>query len=142
MISVADIVYSCFLVISAWAQTVDEWTKLWVTFYSSWISSAKERDTIVMFYSDLQNDLERSLINLAFFLGVNITSSMLKCSIEQHEGKFHRSKFKMLRDPFKGILINKTKVTEGQRQVKLLVEECLSQDLCVSGGCGYMNLHL
>ena len=62
----------------------------WITQVVSWL--VDKRPLFIMKYDDLKYNLTSTLQQVVTFLELNTTSSILKCTLDNTEGSYHRPK--------------------------------------------------
>jgi hypothetical protein len=101
-----------------------------------WITKAltEDMDIFILSYEDLKNNLDRALVNLAYFLGVALDEKSLECVMSDAEGSFHRVKGE---DPYDGIRVNLTEVEAEKVKTKRLIEDCIARKRSATSGCAF-----
>lgn len=99
---------------------------------------SREIDIFLLFYDDLINQLARTLVRLAYFLGVDLSPEDLQCILEHEEGSYHRSDHN--HDMFKNISVNISGMLPGHKLFKEKVAECLKERKCMTSGCAFMDM--
>ena len=64
--------------------------KAWEDFYLDWLQEVEGKDVFIAYFESLNDNLAKSLTDIANFLGVEVDRSRLECTIKHSEGHFHR----------------------------------------------------
>ena len=106
----------------------------WQEFHNYWIDLAKRKhlDLFILFYEDLKNDLERSLSNLGYFLGVPLSRKTFLCIQNNVEGSHHRGTIKD--DPFEKLPNFSEEMRRIQEQLNTRLAVCQRENMCITSG--------
>ena len=80
-----------FRFISAWKKFVQGQTVDWKNFNLLWMRNFS-KPLYLLFYENLQTDLQNELERVFEFLKIQINETALRCIVENKEGNFHRRK--------------------------------------------------
>ena len=127
------------MLLSDWDQYLED-TVWWPNLPSVWIASAMKHgiDMFLLFYDDLLNNLERTVVKLAYFLGVNLSPEDLKCILDNKEGHFHRSSKN--KEMVNKIAVNATRYLPSAKKLKGRIRECIQMKKCMLSGCGFLHI--
>ena len=109
-------------------------------FNNLWIHGAmsQDMDLFLLFYHDLLHNLERALVKLAYFLGVDLSPQTLQCVLEHKEGHYHRSEENY--EVFRGVQTYTKTFYETQEMLRQHVRECMAKKKCMTSGCGFLTI--
>ena len=119
---------------SDWKRFVEQMIPMWEDFYNFWFDNSKNGhlDLFILFYEDLVNDLERSLSNLAYFLGAPLSKKDFQCIQKNVEGKHHRGTIG--KDPFENVDKFTSALQRIQNDLNQQIDVCLQENRCVTSG--------
>ena len=98
----------------------------------------KHLDLFLLFFDDLIHDFRRSLLNLAYFLGVELSPEILNCAVSHAETDIYKRKWKV--EFYKEAEVKLDDLAQEQIKVKNLIEQCLKERRCMTSGCGFVDL--
>ena len=104
----------------------------WLSFYQDWLTESERQslDVFILYYADLINNFNTSIINLAHFFGFEMTPSHQQCVVENREGLFHRPGT-LKKPPFSGEDRITKQVIE---KLKSRVIDCVRKQRCATSG--------
>ena len=104
----------------------------WLSFYQDWLTENERQslDVFILYYADLINNFNTSIINLAHFFGFEMTPSHQQCVVENREGLFHRPGT-LKKTPFSGEDRITKQVIE---KLKSRVIDCVRKRRCATSG--------
>lgn len=80
--------------------------------------------------------MDRALINLAYFLGVELSVDTLKCALRNREGNFHRHKDI---DPYEGLEVDLDEINKNRAKLRGLIKQCILGKTCGTSGCAFVE---
>lgn len=125
---------------TGWVGAVERETLLYGDMNRFWIEegSNHDMDIFLLFYDDLIHNLNRALINLAYFLGVELTGDQLECTISHSEGLYHR-KEPISQDMFGNIEVDKRLLDLNRNKARVQIHKCIMEQKCGTSGCGFVH---